>query len=189
MTRFFSITVLLLTLGCNPVADEPHEIRIETPDGEVVAHDTNVDATPQTVTVIGGDELAWLQSLDDGGPQFVSHYLPDVTEPSLKDYDAAFRAWQLDESSEYTDQQVIQLVGGYLGNKCVDDFDMEWVTVTDEFGTDYAVRSTRVEVMSFPFSTVLKRIEDKKYDFVHGVYYTIKEMLTNGEYKVREPKR
>ena len=189
MTRFFSTTVLLLTLGCNPVADEPHEIRIETPDGEVVAHDTNVDATPQTVTVVDGDDLAWLQSLDDGGPQFVSHYLPDVAEPSLKDYDAAFRAWQLDESSQYTDKQVIQLVGGYLGNKCVADFDMEWVTVTDEFGTDYAVRSTRVEVMSFPLSTVLKRIEDKKYDFVHGVYYAVKEMLTNGEYKVREPKK
>ena len=63
---------------------------------------------------------------------------------------------------------------------------MEWVTVTDEYGTDYAVRSTKVELMSFPFSTVFKRIEDKKHDFVQGVYYTIKEMLTNGEYKVRD---
>ena len=64
---------------------------------------------------------------------------------------------------------------------------MEWVTVTDEYGTDYAVRSTKVEVMSFPFSTVLKRIENKKYDFVHGAYYTVKEMLTNGQYQVRQP--
>lgn len=63
---------------------------------------------------------------------------------------------------------------------------MEWVTVADEIGTDYAVRSTKVEVISFPFSTVLKRTEDKEYDFVHGVYYTVKEMLTNGEYKVRQ---
>jgi hypothetical protein len=36
---------------------------------------------------------------------------------------------------------------------------------------------------------VLKRIEDKKYDFVHGVYYTVKEMLANGDYKVRESKQ
>ena len=41
-------------------------------------------------------------------------------------------------------------------------------------------------MMRFPFSTVLKRIDDKKYDFVHGVYYTIKEMLSNGKYKLRE---
>ena len=167
------------------MADEPHEIRIDTPDGQVIAHDTNVASTPQTVTAVVGDDLAWLQSLGGDGPQFVSHYLPTVTEPTLKDYDAAFRAWQQDPSPPYDSQQVIQIVGGYLGNKCVTDFDMEWVTVTDEYGTDYAVRSTKVEVMSFPFSTVLKRIEDKNYDFVHGVYYTVKEMLTNGEYKVR----
>lgn len=186
MTRFLALTVLTITVGCNPVADEPHEIKIDTTDGEVIAHDTNVEPTPQTVTAVAGDDLVWLQSLGNDGPQFVSHYLPTVTTPTFKDYDAAFRAWQQDQSPQYDDQQVIQIIGGYLGNRLVADFDMEWVTVTDEYGTDYAVRSTKVEVMSFPFSTVLKRIEDKKYDFVHGVYYTVKEMLTNGEYKVRQ---
>ncbi|QDV88774.1 DUF3806 domain-containing protein [Planctomycetes bacterium TBK1r] len=82
---------------------------------------------------------------------------------------------------------MIQITGGCLGNKGVTDFDLEWITVADEYGTDDAVRSAKVEVMSFPFSTVLKRIEDKKYDFVHGVYFTVKEMLTNGEYQVRQP--
>ena len=66
---------------------------------------------------------------------------------------------------------------------------MEWVTVNDEYGTDYAVRSTKVELMTFPFSTVLKRIEDKQHDFVYGVYYTVKEMLTSGNCKVREPRQ
>ena len=187
MMRVFAAAVLLLPIGCNSMTDEPREVRIDTPDGEVIAHETNAEATPQTITVVDGDDLAWLQSLDDAGPQFVSHYVPDVTEPGLKDYDAAFRAWQLDESSPYTDQQVLQLVGGYLGNKLVADLDMEWVTVTDEYGTDYAVRSTEVDVTSYPFSTVLKRIEDEQYDFVHGVYHTIKAMLENGEYKTREP--
>ncbi|MGD9127154.1 MAG: DUF3806 domain-containing protein [Planctomycetia bacterium] len=177
--------------GCDkkqeqPEVSKPHEIRIDTPDGEVVAQATTVEPTPQTVTIVESDDLSWLQSLGADGPQFVSHYVPNVTEPSLKDYDAAFRAWQQDSSPPYTDQQVIQIIGGYLGNKCIADFDMEWVTVTDEYGTDHAVRSTKVEVMIFPFSTVLKRIEDKKYDFVHGVYYTLKESLKNGGYKARE---
>ena len=109
MTRHLASTILLLTLGCNPVANESHEIRIDSPDGEVIAHDTNVAATPQTITIVDGDDLAWLQSLADAGPQFVSHYLPDVTFPSLKDYDAAFRAWQLDESPLYTEQQDLRL--------------------------------------------------------------------------------
>jgi len=188
MTRYLAITVLLFIMGCDQVTEEPHEIRIDTPDGEVIAHDTNVEATLQTITVVDGDDLTWLRSLDNVGPQFVSHYVSNMTEPNLKDYDAAFWAWQLDDASPYTDQQVIQLIGGYLGNKCVADFDMEWVTVTDHYGTDYAVRSTEVELMNFPFSTVLKRIEDRECDFVHGVYYTVKNMLANGEYKVRDPK-
>lgn len=73
-----------------------------------------------------------------------------VTEPNLRDYDTAFRAWQQDEAPAYSDMLVIQLIGGYLGNKLVADFDMEWVMVTDEYGTD-------------------------------------NEMLTNGDYKLREP--
>lgn len=171
------------------MAEERREIRIDTPEGEVIAHNMNVEETPQAITVVVGDELLWLQSLIDAAPQFVSHYLPEVIEPSLKDYDAAFRRWQLDPSRQYTDEEVIQVVGGYLGNKCIADFDMEWVTVTDEYGTDYAVSSTHVELMSFPFSTVLKRIEDKQYDFVHGVYYAVKDMLANGKCKVRVPKK
>ena len=58
---------------------------------------------------------------------------------------------------------------------------MEWVTVTDEYGTDYAVRSKSVEVMAFPFSTVLKRIEDKEHDFLHGVYHTLKQRLESSD--------
>ena len=99
MMRFIAISVFLFTCGCNPVADEPHEIKIDTPDGEVIAHDTTVEPTPQAITVVAGDDLAWLQSLGSDGPKFVSNYLPSVTEPTLKDYDAAFRAWQRDQSS------------------------------------------------------------------------------------------
>ena len=185
MIRLLAIAALTISAGCNPLAQEPHETKGDTPDGEV--NDTNAEPTPQTVTVVAGDDLEWLQSLGSDGPQFVSNYLPTVTSPTLKDYDAAFRAWQQDQSPKHDDQQVIQIIGGYLGNRLVADFDMEWVTVTDEYGTDYAVRSANVEVMSFPFSTVLKRIEDKEYDFVHGVYYTVKNMIANGECKVREP--
>ena len=188
MTRLAAAAIVILTLGCKPAADEPRQVRMVTPDGEVNASVTSIEATPQTITVVDGEDLARLQSLDDAGPQFISHYLPEVTQAGLRDYDRAFRAWQLDKSPPYSDQQVIDIVGGYLGNKCIADFGMEWVIVTGQYGTNYAVRSTKVEVMSFPFSTVQKRIEGKEYDFVYGVYHTMKEMLASGDYKVREPK-
>ncbi len=165
--------------------DQPREIKIETSDGEGTAHQTRVNASPQKVNPVEGDDLAMLQSMGSKGPEFVSHYVPGVTEPTLKDYDEAFRSWQFDYTPPYDDQKVVQIIGGYLGNKCIADFDMEWVIVTDEYGTDFAVCSKEVKLMSFPFSTVLKRIEDHEFNFVEGVYYSLKEMLSNGEYKTR----
>lgn len=126
-----------------------------------------------------------LQSLAAAGSRFVAHYVPSATEPGLKDYDEAFCAWQLDKSPPFTEQQVTEAIGGYLGNKCVAGFEMEWVVVTDEIGTDYAIRSKKVELISFPFSAVFKRTENQERDFVHGVYYAVKDMATNGEAKAR----
>lgn len=187
MQRFLTFVVLLIA-GCSDVRDGKNSYTIQTPEGSITAHKSTVEPTPQKITVVSGDELKHLQSLAAQGPAFVAAYLPDLREPDLKDYDRAFRAWQVSKSPQHSEEQVVEILGGYLGNKCVADFDMEWVTVTDEFGTDFAVRSRSVELMAFPFSTVLKRIENSEFDFLHGVYHTIKHTLESGDYKSRDPK-
>lgn len=109
-----TVILALVPIGCDFTS---------TPDAvpQPAAHhhkpniEPNIELTLQTVTVVAGDDLAWLQSLGGDGPQFVSSYLPTATEPTFKDYDAAFRAWQQDQSPIYGDQQVIQIIGGYLG--------------------------------------------------------------------------
>ena len=172
--------------GC-VMSDEPEEITIETPDGEVTTKRTTVDEVAQAVAVVEGEDLQWLEELAEHGPAFVKTYLPLVIEPELKDYDAAFHAWQNDPSRLYTDDDVIHIVGGYLGNKLITDFDMQWVTVTDEYGTDYAVQGKQLEVMCFAFSTVAKRIENNEHDFVYGVYYALKNVMEEGESAYRKP--
>ena len=176
---------MVATAGCSDAPVRRSPITIKTPQGNVIAHESIGEPTPQKVVPVGGNELKRLQSLAAQGPRFVAAYLPETKEPELKDYDLAFRAWQTSKSPSHSKEQVIEILGGYLGNKCVADFDMEWVTVTDEIGTDYAIRSKSVEVMAFPFSTVLKRIEDNQYDFLHGVYHTIGHTLATGDYKSR----
>ncbi len=163
------------------MAKKHEKMRVDTPEGEIDVDSEVVESAPPTIKAVDGEELMWLRSLGNDGPRFVTYYLPHVTEPDLKDYDAAFRAWQRDEASPYTKQQVIQLIGGYLGNKCVADLDMEWVTVTDEHGTDYAVYKAATGVMCFPFSAVFKRIEDNEYDFIQSLYYVTKAMIVKGE--------
>ena len=77
------------------------------------------------------------------------------------------------------------MLGAFLGNKLVKDFDMEWVVVTDMYGTDFAVRGKKVEVMSFPFSSVAKRIESHQFDFMNGVYFAVKNAVENENVKAR----
>ena len=175
------IVIVLSAGGCNSENRSTEETVIDTPKGQVLVEEFTIEATPQTIVVLEGDKLAALQKLEAAGADFVAHYLPEVEQPNLKDYDAAFRAWQLDQAAPFTDQQVIDSVGGFLGNKLVADFDMQWVLVTDEYGTNYAVRSTEVEAMSFPFAAVSKRIEDNSYDFVYGIYYAVQHTIDSSD--------
>ena len=191
MRLLSAVALLMMVIGCSDMSDnsapqESKPINIETPDGNVVANKTTADPTPQAITIVTGDELAMLHSLGSDGPDFVNTYLPNTNDPDLNDYDNAFRAWQTSESKQHSNEEVIELLGSYLGNKCIADLDMQWVTVSDEYGTDYAVRGTKFEVMAFPFSTVMKRVEDDEYDFLYGVYHTIKQTLESGDYKERD---
>jgi hypothetical protein len=187
----FMRTLLLLLLlfvahGCSKKNDETRVLTIKTPNGRVTAKEEVTAPEPQEVVVVEAESLQLLQSLMLEGPRFVSHFLPDVTEPGLEEYDLAFRAWQDSESTDFSNEDVIRIVGGYLGNRFVTDFDMEWVTVTDQYGTDYATRSKTVEAMAFPFSMVMKRVESNKDNFIFAVYYTVKDTIDTADIRARD---
>jgi hypothetical protein len=157
------------------------QVCVETPEGNIVASKLEVDPFPQETSVVTGEELEHLESLGKASPGFVATYLPNESVINLQNCDRAFRAWQTSESKQHSNERVIEILGGYLGSKCVDELNMEWVIVTDQFGTDYAVRSktsaSDSEVMLFPFSTVKKRIEKGEFDFLHNVYHTTERTL------------
>jgi len=181
------ILILLLTLtGCQNMSEDSNEIQIETPEGTVHATKLPGRKSEQQITLVTGGDLLRLQTLGNDGPAFVQHYLPDANKLTLEDYDKAFELWQNDKQSDYSDTQVIEIIGGYLGNKCVQDLDMEWSVVTDEYGTDYAVRSNQVEVTTYPFSAVLKRIEDGNSGFIHGLYHTVRHTIETSNVKHRK---
>jgi hypothetical protein len=177
------ILILLLTMtGCQNTSEDAHEIRINTPEGT----ESTAVTSEQQIAIVTGHELLRLQALGNDGPTFVQHYLPNANELTLEDYDRAFELWQNDKQSDYSDAQVVEIIGGHLGNKCVRDLAMEWSVVTDEYGTDYAVRSNQVQVTTYPFSAVLKRIEDGNSGFIHGIYHTVRHTIESSKAKTRE---
>ena len=74
--------------------------------------------------------------------------------------------WALLQSELADDpNQAINLVGLSLGQLLVDRFGLEWVALTDEHGTEAAVRGpSRLTV--FPANFVAKRYETGETDFI-----------------------
>ena len=179
--------VLMLVSGCSAKNNGTQSISIDTPEGKVMAHGVEQPSTPQQVTALSGNELTSITMPATRAGEFLRAYLPNSNPENLKDYDRAFREWQTSQSPKHSSEEVVQILGAYLGNRCVADLDMEWVKVNDEYGTDYAVRSKTQDVMAFPFSTVQKRVDDREYDFLNGVYYLLKQKLEAGDSKLLVP--
>lgn len=157
-------------------AEQQQTKQISTPDGTVSVNSQTVTPVPQQVTPVAASKLRQLNELDKAAASFLATYLPDADQ-SLKAYDEAFHAWQKDKTHRYSEEDVIERLGAYLGNKLVADFDMEWVEVSDEYGTDLAVRARKYEVISYPFSSVAKRVQNNQYDFMVGVYYAVQDVI------------
>ena len=187
--RFISTSMWLVILSIQgAVADVSEEVEVDTPNGAFTVTFTPVEPVPQRITVTSDEQRRAFRRQARLGPEFARHYVPDSPDSGLELYDQAFRAWQLAESPSHSSQHVVEVLGSILGNKLVDDLDMEWILLNDEYGTDFAVRSKRFEVMAFPFSTVVKRIENNEHDFMVGVYYAVKDRIESGEYAERSPK-
>jgi len=156
-------------------AEEPPTKTIQAPEGPVAVKSKTVEATPQQVQPASAEDVAAFKKEAARADEFIREYLPGDNPTDLKNLDYAFRLWQSDKKSRYSADDVIDILGSYLGSKVVEDFGMEWVVVQDEQGTDFAVRSKKVEVMAFPFATVGKRVDKEEYDFMVGVYRAIED--------------
>ncbi|HEX7644382.1 MAG TPA: DUF3806 domain-containing protein [Burkholderiaceae bacterium] len=179
------ISILIFWTGVAAAAD-PHTQEIKLPDGEIIKNTvTTVDPSPQKIRILNQRELSNIEAQSQMALDFVKYYFPKIQTPNLKDYDHAFRAWQVSQERKFSEAEVTQMLGSYLGNKCAADLNMEWVEVTDKYGTEFAVRSKKVEVMSFPYAVVQKRIDNHQYDFISNVFHTVETMQRDGQYKSR----
>jgi len=166
-------------------ADTPANLTIPTPSGPVSANTWNVDPTPQEITPASAQDVRLFHSQAHRASDFAVAYLGVGARPSLESLDKAFRKWQIETEPQFSEQEVVEILGSFLGNELVVGLDMEWVVVKDQYGVDYGVRARKVEVMAFPFSSVEKRVKRGQSDFMVAVYYAVSHMLKDGEIKAR----
>ena len=162
-------------------SDEQYEVT--TPDGSFQANKSTADQIKQEISPVDSELLEAIDLNASFGPAFVNEFLEGVDEPTLKDYDEAFRLWQAAAIKGETDilgRTVVDLFGSVLGKILAEDLNMEWVTVTDQYGTDYAVIHRDLKVFAYPFATVQKRVDRDEYGFMNNVYFMVKQSIENG---------
>ena len=149
-----------------------------SPSGVEVTETSDAEEFPQNIEPLNESQL----SLINGWAENVEQFLVRYNECSM---DGAYQAWAESRDQEPTRDEVISLMGAYLGNRLVSDHDMEWVMVRDQYGEDRGVRHRSLQILVFPFDTIIKRIGTDEFGFIESICDTV----TNGIGKAGVAKR
>lgn len=144
------------------------------------------DDMPENVSLLDDQHVEQFTQWAGHAPDFLSDHNVDLTDDELGCYDEAFKRWHQSGDVEDERDMVISCLGSYFGDKLIRDFDMRWVTVDDQDGQAFGVRHTEVEVMLFPFDSVIKRIESGDYGFMSAIYLSVETRLNEGGIASRE---
>jgi len=114
----------------------------------------------------------------------------DVNEPSdqltADGLDVVFAEWLQDRVPQKTaDSKLIAVLGITFGNYLCDRLSMQWVEVTDDAGTTYAVRHETAEVYCFPLEAVKKRVISAEIGFFSEIETAIRGEIAASSTKQR----
>ena len=153
---------------------------LDTPEGPLELRVEQVEPTPQQVVTLTPRQERQVKASAQGLESLLSRYGGSAGSTSwdLEALDFCFRRWLEDpEPDRPGDQRVIEVLGSAFGEYLVQHLDMNWVLVTDEYGTDFAVRGSLTDTMTFPYSVVSKRVEAREHTFFVPVYRAIEDTL------------
>jgi Domain of unknown function (DUF3806) len=160
----------------------------ETADQTVTAVTATIDPMLEEISPLSSEDKAGFLRNVGIADQFILKFAGLCASGStrLDDLDASFAGWIESEDKEgYTPQAVEALIGAAFGQYCIDTLDMEWVQVKDSFGASFAVVGKTIDVRSYPFDMVAKRIASEEIGFMAGVYMVLKNRCQAGEYAQR----
>jgi hypothetical protein len=128
----------------------------------------------QTIESPNEDELAWIAENLDVARSLLSVAPDGPLDPvSL---DKILLAWnQQDHSERVEPNALVNALGIAFGQYLVDRLGMSWAVVTDEHGTDMAVRQSPLDILIYPTVAVAKRIESAEAPFFKDLYRKLSE--------------
>jgi hypothetical protein len=149
-------------------------------DNEIEVTDHAVEPTPQETRAFGATEEAWLNRGNEYSRALSIKY-GSGGELDPEELDRIFSRWMAESGEKEADDVISNALGAAFGDYLVANYGFQWVILTDEYGTEYAVRHGLGQTTAFPKASVQKRIEDGQTEFFQNVYLIIVDQLRRGE--------
>lgn len=119
--------------------------------------------TAQEIREISEQDQVWLEQARSNGLKVLKRY-ENTTEINPSSLDRAFQKWKQDTSvGRSSNEAVAQGLGVLFGDFVILKQGSRWAVVTDSFGTDLAVVSSR-NTQIYPINAVWKRIDPSNED-------------------------
>jgi hypothetical protein len=149
-------------------------------DREVPVVEHVVEPQEQSIRPFADEEKGWLTAnLEYAKLMGIKYGSGGKQAP--EELDAIFARWMQEDDDKESGDTVANALGAAFGDYLVDQHGFCWVVVTDEYGTEYAVRHNIGQTMAFPRASVQKRIEDSISEVFQNLYLMITTHLRECE--------
>jgi hypothetical protein len=136
------------------------------------------DPAPQSISTFNGADLDWLAANLDRARTLGIKY-GSGGEMGPEELDLIFSRWMHETQDKEQNEYIAEALGAVFGAYLVQKHGFEWVVVTDEYGTEYAVKHLVKDTIAFPRASIEKRIEDEEPEFFQRLLLLILDGLKN----------
>ena len=164
------------------LTDRDFKHEVDTVDGKKIYFKTAQSADiPQKFASLKEEEINFIKVCSRNAVDIARTQLSDANTEHLTPeiLDKLIDKWNEDSTKFSCSQHdFINAAGVAFGNYLVETYDMQWKTVSDEYGLDYATLNEHEHnLCSFPISSASKAIDQKRKGSLQVISLMIKRKL------------
>jgi hypothetical protein len=131
---------------------------------------TAVAMPAQRIEAPNPPELEWVAGYVDMAERLAAARLGTTGPPDVDALDALWAAWLSTSPPAKEADDMVHAVGLAFGQRLVDELEMRWMVVTDDYGTEMAAHEPRGNMLVFPANLVAKRWDSRQTGFLRPIY-------------------
>ncbi len=185
LIKFILLIGLFSSLfGCKSDNSKKSTVEVDGQEVQVIESE-DPDGADYHLQDLSEEQVAGFTAILDNAEVFIKKYSDQEDFLKAENLDYVLEQWKVDQSNtKASKNEVVEMLGCAFGQDLINSLDCEWQVLTDQYGTDFTVIHKKYKINGFPFSSVLKAIEEDRKESLGGIKLVLKKNITdalNGE--------